>query len=128
MLASLLWLIAIATTLLIPVLLIWGWLRWAKDKTENPRSPSSTFSLFGFSLATASAALALITHLYARFVHSFSLRDPTLFKIYACGCLLSVAGIAFAVAGTGRPNPVRWLAPVCAFGTLIFWLLAMISA
>jgi hypothetical protein len=125
MLASILWFIAVVTTLLIPALLLWGWVRWSKNK--NPRSNSSTFSLLGFSLATASASLALGTHLYARFVHSFSFHDPTLLKIYAAGCLLSVAGIAFAVAGTGRPNPVRWLAPICAFGTMVFWLLAMTS-
>jgi hypothetical protein len=123
MLTSIPWFIAVATTLCVPILLVWGWVRWAKD--ENPRSRSSTFSFVGFSLATASAGLAIATHLYARFVHSFPYYDPTLLKIYACGCVLSIAGIAFAVAGSGRPNPVRWLAPVCSFGTLVFWLMAM---
>jgi hypothetical protein len=125
MLASIPLFFAVTTTFAIPALLLWGWVRWAKDKTENPRSRSTTFSLLGFSLATASAALAIATHLYARFVHNFPLYDPALMKIYACGCLLSIAGIAFAVAGSGKPNPIRWLAPVCAFGTLIFWLMAM---
>jgi hypothetical protein len=123
MLTSIPWLIAVATTLCVPILLVWGWIRWAKG--EIIRSRSSTFSLVGFSLATASAGLAVATHLYARFVHSFPYYDPTLLKIYACGCLLSVVGIGFAVAGSGRPNPVRWLAPVCSFGTLVFWLMAM---
>jgi peptidoglycan biosynthesis protein MviN/MurJ (putative lipid II flippase) len=123
MLTSIPWFIAVATTLCVPILLVWGWIRWANG--EHPQSRSSTFSLVGFSLATASAGLAVATHLYARFVHSFPYYDPTLLKIYACGCLLSVAGIAFAVAGSGRPNPVRWLAPVCSFGTLVFWLMAM---
>jgi hypothetical protein len=123
MLASILLVLAVATTLLVPALLFWGWLRWSQN--DGPRTSSSNFSLVGFSLATASAVLALGTHLYARFIHNLPLQDPTLMKIYACGCLLSIAGIAFAVAGTGRPNPVRWLAPLCAFGTLVFWLLAM---
>lgn len=123
MLASLLWLIAVALTLAIPILLIWGWLRLSQDDT--PRSRSSSFSLLGFSLATASATVAIGTHLYARFVRSFPLHDPTLMKIYVCGCFLSLAGIVFAVAGTGRPGAVRWIAPVCAFGTFAFWLLAM---
>jgi hypothetical protein len=127
MLASTLWLIAVATTLFIPALLLWGWVRWSKGRNTYPRSLSSKLSLVGFSLATASAALALATHLYARFVHSFPFYDPTLMKIYAVGCLLSIVGIALAVAGTGRPNAVRWLAPVCAVGTLVFWLLAMSS-
>ncbi len=116
---------AVATTLLIPVLLVWGWIRWAQN--DSPRSRSSTFSLVGFSLATASATLALTTHLYARFVRNFPVYDPVLLRVIAIGSLLSIVGIAFAVAGTGRPNPARWLAPVCALGTLIFWLLAMTS-
>jgi len=123
MLASLLWLVAITVTLLVPILLVWGWLRWSND--ETPRSRSSTFSLIGFGLATASAGLAIGTHLYAVFVRSFRPADPTLLKIYACGSLLSVVGIGFSFAGSGRPNPVRWLAPICAIGTLVFWLLAM---
>jgi hypothetical protein len=126
MLASTLWLIAVATTLFIPALLVWGWIRWWKGKS-NPLCLSAKLSLVGFSLATASATLALGTHLYARFVHSFPFSDPTLMKIYAVGCLLSIVGIALAFAGTGRPNAVRWLAPVCAVGTLVFWLLAMSS-
>jgi hypothetical protein len=126
MLASIPLFFAVATTIAIPVLLVWGWIRWARgNKEESPRSRSTMFSLLGFSLATASAVLAIGTHLYARFIRNFPLYDPTLMKIYACGCLLSIAGIAFAVAGSGKPNPVRWLAPVCAFGTLIFWLMAM---
>ena len=127
MLASILWFIAVATTFVIPALLLWGWVRWSQHPQETPRARSSTFSLLGFSLATASAALAVVTHLYARFVHSFPFYDPTLLKIYACGCLLSIAGIFFAVAGSGRANPLRWLAPICSVGTLIFWLLAMSS-
>jgi hypothetical protein len=126
MLASTLWLIAVAVTLFIPALLLWGWVRWSKDK-NYPRTRSSTCSLVGFSLATASATLAITTHLYARFVHNFPSDDPALMKIYAIGCLFSIVGIALGVAGTGRPNSIRWLAPVCAVGTLVFWLLAMSS-
>ena len=69
MFASTLWLIAVAITLFVPALLIWGWVRWAKN--ETPRSRSSTLSLVGFALATASATLAVCTHLYAVFVSSF---------------------------------------------------------
>ncbi len=126
MLASTLWLIAVAVTLFIPPMLLWGWVRWSKDKSY-PRTRSSTCSLIGFSLATASATLAIATHLYARFVHNFPSDDPTLMKIYAIGCLFSIIGITLGVAGTGRPNSIRWLAPVCAIGTLVFWLLAMSS-
>jgi hypothetical protein len=123
MLSSILLVIAVAITLAVPVLLLWGWLRLSQN--ELPSTRSSTFSLLGFSLATASAGLAIGTHLYARFVRDMPLQDPTLVKIYTVGCLLSIVAIAFAFAGTGRPNPVRWLAPVCSVATLLFWLLAM---
>jgi hypothetical protein len=125
MLASILWLIAVATVLVIPALLLWGWIRWIR--TEIPHTLASTLSLIGFSFATSSAVLAIFAHLYARFIRSFPFYDPVLLKIYACGCLLSSLGIAFAVGGTARRGPLRWLAPACAFGTLIFWLLAMSS-
>lgn len=125
MLASILLLIAVATVLVVPSLLIWGWVRWSRD--HAPRTVSSTLSLVGFSFSTASALLALFAHLYARFIRGFPFYDPTLMWIYACGCLLSSVGILFAVGGTGRRSPVRLLSPACAFGTLLFWLLALSS-
>jgi len=125
MLASILWFVTIGTVLIVPVLLVWGCIRWAKNK--DPRTLSSTLSLLGLSFATTSVLLALFTHLYARFVHGFPFHDPALTKIYASGCLLSSVAILFAIGGSGRKGPVRWLAPVCAFGTLLFWLIAMSS-
>jgi hypothetical protein len=125
MLASILLVIAIATVLIVPTLLLWGWIRWMKN--ASPLTVASTLSLIGFSFATSSALLAVFAHLYARFVRSFPSYDPALMKICGCGCLLSSLGIAFAVGGTARRGPVRWLAPACAFGTLLFWLLAMSS-
>jgi hypothetical protein len=125
MLASILWFIAIATVLVIPPLLLWGWIRWMKS--ASPLTVATTLSLIGFSFATASALLVLFAHLFARFVRSFPAHDPTLMKLYSSGCLLSSLGIVFGVGGTARRGPVRWLAPACAFGTLLFWLLAMSS-
>lgn len=125
MLAWILWFIAIGTVVVVPVLIIWGWVRWLKD--NSPRTISLILSLLGFSFATASALLVLFTHLYGRFIRGFPSYDPTLMRIYACGCLLSSAAIALAIGGSGRRGPVRWLAPVCAFGTLLFWLIAISS-
>ena len=125
MFASFLWFLAIGTVVVVPALILWGWVRWSQS--TNPHNTSSTLSRIGFSFATASALLALFTHLYARFVRSFPFHDPALMKIYAGGCLLSSLAILFAIGGSGRKGPVRWLAPVCAFGTLLFWLIAMSS-
>jgi hypothetical protein len=125
MLASILLFLTIGIVLIVPVLLLWGWLRWARNK--DPRTTSSTLSLLGLSFSTASALLALFTHLYARFVRSFPFHDPALLIIYVGGCLFSSAAILFAIGGSGRKGPVRWIAPACAFGTLLFWLIAISS-
>lgn len=116
---------AIGTVTTVPVLLLWGWVRWAKNQTL--RTTSSTLAFAGLCFATASACLAISTHLYARFVSSFPSHDPALQKIYISGSLLSSLAILCGVAGSGRRSPLRWLAPVCAFATLLFWLIAITS-
>ena len=61
--------IVMGAILIVPALLIWGWIRWWKSTI--PRTILSTFSFVGFCLATASALLGLFTHLYAVFIRSF---------------------------------------------------------
>jgi len=115
--------IPLAVVLAVPVLLVWGWIRWWNDK--NPRTILTTLSLIGLLLATLSALLAFFTHLYARFIRSFPFYDPTLMKIYAWGSLLSLGGIVFAIIGVWRRVPVRWHALASSVGTLAFWIMAM---
>jgi len=117
--------IFVGTYLVVPALIVWGWIRWSKSIV--PRSIPSTLSFIGFCLATASALLGLFAALYARFIHSFPFYDPALMRIYACGGLLSLAAILFGIAGVWRRGPVRWLAPACSLGTLLFWFLAASS-
>lgn len=125
MLVTLLLSITIAMVLIVPALIVWGWVRWLKSHAS--RAASSTLSLVGFSFATVSALLALFTHLYARFIRSFPFYDATLMRIYGIGCLFSSARIVFAIGGSRRRGPLRWLALICALGTLVFWLFAMSS-
>ena len=125
MFAEILAFLWIGTDVVVPALIIWGWIRWSKNTI--PRTIPSTLSFIGFCLATASASLGLCAALYARFIRSFPFYDPTLMRIYRCGGLLSLAATLFAIGGVWRQGPVRWLAPACAFGTLLFWFLAAIS-
>lgn len=106
----------------LPAAMIWGWVRWWKR--TQPRTPFSILSLIGFTLATASGLLAILAMLYARAVGGFQFYDPLLLRIYRWGALLSLSGIVFAVIGVWRPSPLRWHAPVCAIGTLLFWFAA----
>jgi hypothetical protein len=104
----------------LPALVIWGWIRWYRR--TQPRTLLSILSLIGLVLATASAMLGVSSVLYAHAIGGFPYYDPRLLRIYRGGGLLSLSGIVFGIAGAWRPSPVRWLAPVCSVGTLLFWL------
>jgi len=105
-----------------PVVLIWGWTRWAVDHSE-PRTILSVLSLMGFILATASAVLGVSTVAYAQ-VHHFRYYDPMLLRIFRWGFLLSCVGTLCGISGAWRQSSLRWYAPISGLGTLAFWILA----
>jgi hypothetical protein len=105
----------------IPVALVWGWLRWWKQ--AKARNLFSIMSLIGLSLATAAALLAVSTAIYAKAIGGFPFYDPTLLRIYRYGALLSLSGIVFSFAGLWGPSALRWHAPVCSVGTLMYWFM-----
>jgi hypothetical protein len=104
----------------LPAMIIWGWVRWTKLKTTQAANIGSMLSLASFALASVSVALAISSVLYAHF-RPFPYYDPVLMKIFAAGGLLSLASVTLSLGGVWRKNPLRWLAPVCGIGTLIFW-------
>lgn len=103
-----------------PVTLIWGWLRWSTR--PKPRNIPSSLSLIGFVLASASALVGVASVVYAQIIHGFSFYDPRLMRILRWGVLLSLSGLAFGLSGIWRPSALRWHAPLCALGTLAFWI------
>jgi hypothetical protein len=104
-----------------PVMLIWGWVRWARR--SKSRTLTSLSSLSGFVLATSSTLLAIASLAYAH-VHPFGFYDPKRLRICGWGTMLSLAGMLFAVGGAWRKSSIRWHALICTFGTLSFWILA----
>src|SRR5204863_8909304 len=112
-------LVAVGFYLGLPVLTIEGWVRWFRR--TQPRTLPSILSLIGLTLATASGLLAVSSVLYANAIGGFPFYDPRLLRMYRWGGLLSLSGLVFGIAGVWRPGPVRWLAPVCSLGTLLFW-------
>lgn len=112
-----------ATHVALPAAIVWGWVRWTKRAKER-RLPA-ILSLAGFTLATASALLAISMVLYARAIGGFEYYDPRLLRIYRWGLLLSLAGVVLGIGGVWRSSPLRWHAPACSAGTLLFWLVAM---
>jgi len=77
--------------------------------------------VIGFTLATLSGVLAISSVVYAHAIGGFPFYDPLLMKIYGLGAVLSLAGILFSLSGIWRPSVLRWHAPVCSVGTLLFW-------
>jgi len=106
----------------VPPLLVWGWVRWVKS--AHQKTVFSILSLIGFSLANASAILAVGSALYAHAIGGFPFYDPLLLTICRWGAGISLAGTMFGSWGAWRPSPLRWHAPICGVGTLVFWLIA----
>lgn len=102
-----------------PIMLIWGWARWAGQPKSG--TVASILSLVGFSFATASAALAVSSVAYA---HHFGFYDPLLLRIFRWGLLLSLTGILSSIGGVWRQSSLRWHALISGIGTLAFWVLA----
>ena len=90
-------------------------------------APAAFVSLIGFSLATCSALLALGTVIYAGLIGGFSFHQPLLIRIFIWGGILSLSGIVLGLVGSWRRGPLRWYAPLCAFGMFVFWVLAALA-
>ncbi len=114
--------LAFAVIVSFPVLNIWGWVRVSMKRPEQ-WDVSSVLSLTGFSLATASGLLAVEAVMYAQATHGFAFWDPRLIRICAVGAFVALMGLAAAFGGVRRPSPVRWHAPACSVGMLLFWFL-----
>jgi len=119
--SSVLFTLAVFLLVGLPFALAWGWLRWWKQ--AGKRNLFAILSLIGFAFATGSALLAAALPIYARAMGGFPYYDPTLLRIYRCGAMLSVVGIGFGVAGLWKPNSLRWHAPACAVGALLWWFM-----
>jgi tellurite resistance protein TehA-like permease len=115
-------LLATGIWIVLPAVMVWGWVRWAKRTKQ--RTLFSILSLIGFAFATISALLAISSVLYAHVIGGFPFYDPLLLRIYRWGFLLSLSGIAFGISGIWRSSPLRWHAPACAGGKLVFWIVA----
>jgi len=118
----LLFLVATGMYVLVPTVIVWGWVRWAKR--GQLQGVFSMLPLAGFSLTTLSGLLAAASMAYAHMIGGFPFYDPLLLRIYRWGALLSLVGLLLALGGIARPGALRWHAPVAAAGMFLFWLVA----
>jgi hypothetical protein len=105
-----------------PIAIVAGWVRWVRS--TEPRTVFSVLSLSAFVLATASALLAISSGFYAHAIGGFRFYDPRLMRIFGWGFLLSGTGVLLSIAGIVRRNPLRYYAPACSVGTLVFWFMS----
>src|SRR5215813_11674549 len=112
----------LGTDIVLPAAIIYGWVRWAKSKARM--TGISVLSLVAFALATSSALLALGSLLYAHLLRSFPFHDPTLMQIYRWGFLSSLSGFILGIVGCWRRSALRWYAPICSLGVVVFWIAA----
>jgi len=109
---------AIGVTLVVSgpwlAVIIFSWIRWSRAK--QPRTLSSTFSLAGLVLATASVLFAFVPSLCTG---SFDIARQL-------GVWVSLAAVFVAVCGAWRPHPLRWRALACGAGMVVFWFLSLV--
>ena len=105
-----------------PVILIWGWIRFAK--LPRLSTISSILSLIGLILATTSAILGAFMVAHAAATGGYPYYDPRAMRIYAWGTLLSVAGIGLGIGGAFQAGSLRWQVPVSGLCLLAFWVIA----
>jgi hypothetical protein len=116
MVSTIVSLLATAAFLTLPIVMIWGWVRWIRRKKLV--TVFSVLSLIGLALSTASELLAISMVVYAKVKGGFGYYDPSLMRIYAWGILLSLGGLALAAIGVWRQSSLRWHALICSIGAL----------
>lgn len=109
----------------LPIAMIWGWVRWFGNHESKSAFP--LISLTGLALSTGSAFLAIAAAVYVRLIGGFPYSDPGLMRIYRWGGILAILGILFGIAGMFRKNALRWHAPLCALGMLLFWIMTAVQ-
>ena len=105
-----------------PVALAVGWMVWIYSHPKQ-WNILSVLSFSGFITATASAAFAIWTILYAS-SDGFKGGYGLFYRVIAWGGILSILSLVCSIAGIWRKGPLRWWAPFSSLGTLAFWMIA----
>jgi len=92
---------------------------WSKYRTVlRDKTIPGWIAVASLSLATLSVALAIGSLLGGPWRYY----DPTLMRIYSYGTKISFIALVLGLAVIWKQTALRWLAPLAALGTLIFWI------
>jgi len=115
------WVLALVAYVGVPVVLVVGWVKWIRRSTEV--GTLARLSLFGFGIATSSAALATYTLTYSIFIGGFPFYDPLLLKFYRWGFGISVLAVFVSLLGVWRKSILRWYALALSCGMCLVWFI-----
>lgn len=107
---------------IVPSFTVWGWVRFARRREE--RTVPSLLSTVALSLATASILCAVLYLLLLRSVPADDLGPdpPRIEAVIQVGAAFDLIAVVTALAGTRKPNRIRWQSLVVAVGVLLFWI------
>ena len=111
--------------LLWPGAIIFGWLRWFHGKKQ--KSSLAWFSLGAHTLATVSVVSAITMLVRSGMISGFHYGDGLLISSYRWGTMGSAVALLLSLIGAFRTNPLKWPAPIAAFGSLLFWFFSAMS-
>jgi hypothetical protein len=117
---SLFFTLLLASYVAVPVLIVWGWIRYSSERDKL--KAFSLISFAGFALATTSGLLVVGTSIFAQMIGGFVHYDQRLKWVFRLGILFTVASIVPSLIGIWRKNPLRWHAPACSIGMAVIWL------
>ena len=115
----------IATLLLTPVALGFGWVRTVRRLQQQ--SIFGWVAIISFLLATVSALLALATFICGQAIGGWPFYDHRLLRLYAWGAAISIVALILGVISCFKRNPLRWVAPLASLGMFLFWFGAAAS-
>lgn len=104
----------------LPGLTILGWFRWYKQR--DFKHLCSFVALLALIGSTLSGLLILVSVVYVQSA-SLTAYDIRWVRLLRIGLLSSASSVLLSLLGIWRRSSLRWLAPVCASGTLFVWVM-----
>jgi len=102
----------------LPVVTMWGWLRWLRNRDLRHFFPAVSFA--AFACASLAGLLAIFSVLYIQ-AAQLSPYDYRWYRLFIAGLFISALSLLLSVIGIWQRSVLRWHAPFCASGILFVW-------
>lgn len=119
------YLLIVGMWVVLPVVIIWGWLRWWRSAARD--NVFARASSVGFALTTLCWLIWISLLLYVRMSGGLSLATQWNVQFYRGIGLLAFCGFLLGIIGAYRPNRLRWYTPAASLGMLLYWPVAILA-